>query len=214
MKMSRVILTAAIAACFSVATFADGIDPKGVIKDPNLPATPITKADPNPTFSENAEPNNPNCLSSAPCVFAVFQNRLGTTLKSIDIFIPTDGLTFSCGNQAGQGNFFDLCHASSVTGGTNLFFSTDGAPGFGGVQSGKCVPDFDDLFGLLGCDEDDWKGGIFGVDIEGTDLPPGTNISGSVITTPEPDSGLVLLFGTLVCIGFVGIRKGVFSLVQ
>jgi len=211
-KIVRSLLVVALFACTGSLALADGVDPLVGIKH-GAGSTPITITNPNPSITGTLvqDPGNGSVCSIAgdTCLQEVFQNQLGTTLTSLNIFIttPATNLTFSC-NPA-ETDIFTHCSVSQVAGGFNFFFSG------GSVESAqfKCVGDgdWDDfLIPWLGCpniltDKDDWKwvGGEFAVDIEGTltngvpDAPKGTSITTQAITTPEPGSAAMLLFGML-----------------
>jgi len=211
-KIVRSFLVLALFAGSASLAFADGVDPLVGIKH-GAGSTPITITNPNPTITGTLvkDPGNGSVCSIAgdTCLQEVFQNQLGTTLTSLDIFIttPATNLTFSC-NPA-ETDIFTHCSVSQVAGGFNFFFSG------GSVESAqfKCVGDgdWDDiLIPILGCPNfltqaDDWKwvGGEFAVDIEGTitngkpDAPAGTSVTTQAITTPEPASASLLLFGML-----------------
>jgi hypothetical protein len=62
-----------------------------------------------------------------------------------------------------------------------------------------CIPDRDDLYGLLGCDKDDetTANGLFAIDIYGNDVGSGTTITTTAVTTPEPGAGLLVLLALL-----------------
>ncbi len=222
LNFRKLIFTAIIAACCTTVALADGIDPKVIIQKGGG-SIPITLTNPNPTFSGQAS-LNPNCLNpSVPCVYDVFQNQLGTTLTSLTIFIATvPNLVFTCGDQS-LGLYFDHCGSTTVSGGTDISFTADGLNGFNGVgpATQQCVADSDPFLGAIdkflfslkgGCqkwDPDDYKyvGGEFSVDIEGADMPLGTTVGGSAITTPEPATGLLLLLGALTFAGVLATRK-------
>jgi hypothetical protein len=194
-----VILTAAL---FSAATWADGIDPKVIIQKGGG-STPITIHDPNPSVTATSHANteaNPCFLAeSSACISDVFQNQTGITIQSLtigitDVTLPEIGkLVFSCGADL---LFFNHCSSSDNGSVTDIFFSnTPGSP-FHGVDSAvlQCGDDGDD-----GEEEEchHWVGGEFSVDIEGADLPAGIPITVQAITTPEPGSAMMILFGAL-----------------
>jgi len=211
-KIVRSLLVVALFACAASLALADDIDPLVGIKH-GSGSTPITITNPNPSVTGTLvqDPGNGSICTIAgdTCLQQVFQNQLGTTLTSLNILIttPATNLTFSC-NPA-ETDVFTHCAVSHVTGGFNFFFSG------GSVESAqfKCVGDgdLDDfLIPVFGCpniltDKDDWKwvGGEFAVDIEGTitggkpDAPAGTSVTTQAITTPEPSSAAMLLFGML-----------------
>lgn len=186
------------AAIFTAAAWADGIDPKVIIQKGGG-SIPITLSDPNPKFSATAT-HNSHCLTSTDaCVFEVFQNQTGATLKGLTIAI-TDitGFSFTCGDTS-QILFFSNCSSSDKGGVTDVFFS--GGTGVTPATQ-QCVKDGD--FGEFNCqefDKDDVKfvNGEFGLLIDATadEKFAGKLVSGQTITTPEPGVGLLVLFGIL-----------------
>jgi hypothetical protein len=221
-KMVRLLLVVALFAFSASAAFADGIDPLVGIRSGGG-STPITLTNPNPTFSlvvvtdpgdgsvcsipgdtcAVVPPGNPGAG-----MLPVFQNQTGVTLASLTIFIANGSIPFTYSCNPAETTIFANCSGPiSVAGGTDITFS--GGPGvapatFGFIGDG----DLDDYLCLLlgpqgpGCSDDfGFIGGEFAVDIEGvlgasgSDLPVGTSITGTTITTPEPGSALMLLFG-------------------
>jgi hypothetical protein len=220
LKSFRLLFVILTAAVFSAAAWANGIDPRVIIQG-GTGSTPITLTNPNPSVTSTAVANNAQnnfpCFfeDSAACVQDVFQNQTITTIMSLDVFIPTvlvneEALVFTCGPFADV-LFFDHCTNTIVTGGTHVFFSADDMNGFNGVPPAvlTCVPDSDDAEGS--CDKDDQKfvGGEFTIDIEGSDLPAGTQITAQAITSPEPGTGLMFLFGVLAFGMFKLVRRAV-----
>jgi hypothetical protein len=223
-KLIRFFVVVAFLGISASLALADGIDPLVGIK-PGGGSTPITVTNPNPTFSLVVvqDPGNASVCSIAGDTCAVvppnnpgagmlpvFQNQTGSTLTMLTIFIAngTLPLTFSC-NPA-EASIFSSCSPTLVAGGTDVTFSggTGVAPATFGFKSDN---DSDDSFchevgpSGPGCSDDfGFIGGEFAVDIEGvlspdptSDLPVGTNIQGATITSPEPGSALMLLFGML-----------------
>jgi hypothetical protein len=212
LKISKLLLVAALAAVVASGARADGIDPKVIVKA-GSGSTPITLTNPNPTVDAAAVANTGQCFDPNPkttpaCIDDVFQNQTGKFITSLTLFIPTiTNLIFSC-DAASLTFDFNGCNSTNVTGGTNINFTSSGS--FHGVAPAvfKCVPDLDDLFGLFGsCDRDDWKfvGGEFAVDIEGAGVVPGTKIPVTV-NTPEPGAGLLVFLGA-IAFGLIGLMR-------
>jgi len=193
-KLVRSALVVVLLGFSASVVLADGVDPLVGIKSGGG-STPITITDPNPTVTATA--GTTGCtIAGDTCVVDVFQNQTGSTLTNLTIFITTtlvggNPLNFTC-NDA-ETEFFGIfgsCVATAVAGGTDLFFSggTGVAP-----ATFECPEEVEGCF---------FVGGEFAVDIEGTitdgqppDLPSGTSITTQVITSPEPGSALMLLFG-------------------
>ena len=217
LKISKLFLVAAVVMVSAASTWADGIDPKVIVKKGGG-STPITLKDPNPSVTAPAVANTGQCFdASAPaCVFDVFQNQTGKTITSLTIFIPTlNNLIFSC--DPGSLVFdFNGCNATSVSGGTNIFFFNSGPGSLGGVKPAKwkCVRGLDgNDDGEEGCNQDDFAfvGGEFAVDIEGAGVVTGTRIPLTTITAPEPGSFLLMFVGALA-FGLLGlVRKNVLA---
>jgi hypothetical protein len=204
LKLVRFLPILVTAALFSSASWADGIDPK-VIPLGGTGSTPITITNPNPVVTAMAVgPNAANlfCLGAVACVDDVFQNQTGKTLTSLTMFFSSKdnpGLIFSCGDMT-KALFFDLCTASSVTGGEDVSFLADGMNGFKGV-----------LPAVQECEEEEecrFVRGEFGIDIYG-DLKVGDSVTTQAITSPEPGAGLMVLFGALAFALFKLLRRGV-----
>ena len=221
MKILRLLLVVALLSFSASVILADGVDPLVGIGHGNG-STPITITNPNPTFSL-VTAQSPACtIAGDVCavippgmpdagMIPVFQNDLGKTIPTLTIFIqniPMTALTYQC--NFGELSFFSTCNTVSVAGGTDVIFS-----GGTGVPALIFYPD-DDLDdescasvipgpeGPPAACSDDFVPTEFTVDIEGiisgdptNDLPQNLNIQGSVVTTPEPGSALMLLFGML-----------------
>jgi hypothetical protein len=215
LKIRKLFLVAAVMVVSAASTWADGIDPKVIVKKGGG-STPITLKDPNPTVTAPAVENTGQCFDpSAPaCVFDVFQNQTGKTITSLTIFIPTlNNLIFSC--DPGSLVFdFNGCNATSVSGGTNIFFFNSGPGSLGGVTSAVfgCVLDGDENDERHDdCDKRGFVGGEFAVDIEGAGVVTGTLIPLTTITAPEPGSFLLMFVGALA-FGLLGlVRKNVLA---
>ena len=206
-------------ALFSASAWAQS-DPKP-IPQKGTDATLITLDDPNPTVTATAAANsaaNPCPFQSAFCVDDNFQNETGKTITSITMFFSSSdnpGLVFNCPSKTEMlfAVFFDKCAPSTVSGGEDITFSADGKLGFNGVASAGstvCIPDLDDLFGLLGCDKDDvtTADGLFAIDMYG-DVGPKTTITTQAITAPEPGAGLLVLFSALAFALFKLVRRAI-----
>ena len=210
-KIFRFVLALALFGGTATLALADGVDPLVGIKHGGG-STPITITNPNPivtgTLVQDSGDGKTCTIAGDTCLQEVFQNQLGKTLTNLTIFVTSpSNLTFSCNE--GETDIFANCKVSAVKGGFDFFFSG------GSIASATltCVPDgdLDDLSVLLlGCpntllNADDFKfvGGEFAVDIEGIltngvpDAPAGTTVTTQVITTPEPGSASMLLFGML-----------------
>jgi hypothetical protein len=195
LKRFRPALLLLAVALFSASAWADGIDPKVIIQK-GTGSIPITVTNPNPSFGPVTATQNSNCLTpSDACVFEVFQNQTGQTLHSLTIAInDLKGFSFQCGGFL----FFSNCSSSDNGSVTDISFS--GGTGIvPAVQ--KCVPDLDDLFGLLGCDQDDVKmvNGEFGLLIDATASENFAHqiVTGQTLTTPEPGAGIMILSAAL-----------------
>jgi hypothetical protein len=221
-KMVRLLLVVALLSFSASVVLADGIDPLVGTRSGGG-STPITLTNPNPTFDLTVVqdpgmvgapgPGTICSISGDTCavdpatdMLPVFQNDTGVTLTSITLFIQnqTSGgpqLIYQC--NTAETSIFANCTTAIVAGGTDVTLS--GGPG---VPAFVFKPDDDGDDSSCqelgptgpGC-SDDFVGGEFAVDIEGildgTDLPVGTAIQGTVVTSPEPGSALMLLFGML-----------------
>jgi hypothetical protein len=206
-------------ALFSASAWAQS-DPKP-IPQKGGDATLITLTNPNPTVTATAQANsasNPCPFGSAFCVDDNFQNETGKTITSITMLFASQGnLVFNCPSKAEMlfAVFFDNCSQSAgANGAEDITFSADGKNGFNGVASAGstvCIPDLDDLYGLLGCDKDDQTtaDGLFAIDIYGNDVGSTTTITTQAITTPEPGAGLLVLFSALAFVMFKLVRRAV-----
>jgi hypothetical protein len=214
-------------ALFSASAWAQ--DPKP-IPQKGTDATLITLDTPNPTVTMTAAPNspaNPCPFESAFCVDDNFQNLTGQTITSITMLFKSQSfnhmtLVFNCPNKLEMLSavFFDNCSQSAgPNGAEDVTFSADGKNGFNGVASAGstvCIPDLDDLFGLLGCDKDDVTkaDGLFAIDMYGsgvtcTQTGQCTSIETQAITAPEPAAGLMVLFSALAFALFKLVRRPV-----
>jgi hypothetical protein len=192
------------AAVLSVATWADGIDPKVIIQG-GTGSTPISLTNPTPTVTATAQANTGQCFfaDSAACVIDVFQNQTGITIKTLTVAITDiSDLVFTCGPSTAL-LFFNNCYSRDNGSVTDIFFNnTPGSP-FHGVDSA--------VFQCSGEEEEEeecqrtWVGGEFSVDIEGKDLPPGTSVTTHI---PEPGSGMMILFGVLAFGLIKFVRRG------
>jgi hypothetical protein len=221
-RIYRLLLVVALLWISASVVLADGIDPLVGVKGGGG-STPITITNPNPTVNLTTVQDSSICtIAGDTCAvdpvtgqLPVFQNQLGTTLTSITIFIPTvtigtSTLVFNCNNaETAASGIFSTCSATGVTGGTDINFS--GGPGVptatltfvadGDADDSLC-PDLGPS-GPNCADDFKFLGGEFAVDIEGTlsdgnpDLPKGTNFGIQAVTTPEPSSALMLVFGML-----------------
>lgn len=214
MKILRSLLVVALLSFSASVVLADGVDPLVGIGHGNG-STPITVTDPNPTFNLVTAQSSVCTIAGDVCavippgmpdagMLPVFQNDLGVTIPTLTIFIQngTTPLTYTC-NDA-ELTFFAACTSVSVAGGTDVMFS-----GGTGVPAIIFYPDDDsddsscETLGPTGSGcSDDFVPTEFTVDIEGTpidafDLPAGIPIQGTVVTSPEPGSALMLLFGML-----------------
>jgi hypothetical protein len=218
-KLIRFFVVVAFLGISASLALADGVDPLVGTKSGGG-STPITLTSPNPTFdlkvvqdpgTVGAPGPGPICsISGDTCavdpttgMLPVFQNDTGVTLTSITLFIQnnTPALIYQC--NTAETSIFANCSTASVAGGTDVTLS--GGPG---VPAFVFKPDDDtddsscpDAGPSPAC-SDDFVGGEFAVDIEGiisgdptNDLPVNTEIKGTVVTTPEPGSALMLLFG-------------------
>ncbi len=211
MKLIRLLMVVAFFGISASLVLADGVDPLVGIKSGGG-STPITITNPNPSFT--ATVGTTGCsIPGDNCALAVFQNQLGTTLTNLTIFIPTtmvglNTLVFGCNGQ--ETAIFTNCLATAVSDGTDLFFSGGSVLSQGTVF---CVPDDDaddETCTPQTGDPDDLQTatGEFAVDIEGstTEIPSGTLIPTQAVTTPEPGSALMLLFG-MVAFGLLKVVR-------
>jgi hypothetical protein len=210
LRLSFLLLAAAL---LSTAAWADGIDPKVIIQN-GSGSIPITISNPDPTFGPVTATMNSHCLTPTDaCVFEVFQNQTGHTLTHLTIAInDLPGFTFSCGSFL----FFANCTSTDNESVTDVTFS--GGSGIAPATQ-QCVHDspasLEDLSWFLpgGCrvwDPDDFQfvGGEFGLLIDGTASENfnGQSVRGTAIT-PEPGSGMLILFGALAFGMFKLVRR-------
>jgi hypothetical protein len=193
-------------ALFSASAWADGIDPKVIIQG-GTGSIPITLTNPNPSFgpltaTTGTSSNGTPCLgTSDACVSQVFQNQTGQTIHNLTIAInDLKGFSFQCGDLS-QILFFSNCSSSDNGSVTDVSFS--GGSGIVAATQ-QCVADslIDVGLSLAGAnwckklDPDDFKfvGGEFGLLIDATEAGfAGKSGSGTTLTTPEPDVGILML---------------------
>jgi hypothetical protein len=212
-KITRFLVLVALIGLTCSVALADGVDPLVGTKSGGG-STPITLTNPNPTFDLVTVQSSVCTIAGDTCavvlsgpdagMLPVFQNDTGVTLTSITLFIQnsTTPLTYQCNTN--ETSIFANCSTAIVAGGTDVTLS--GGPGVAAFVF-KSDDDSDDSLCQevgptgAGC-ADDFVGGEFAVDIEGiisgdptNDLPAGINIQGTVVTTPEPGSALMLLLG-------------------
>jgi hypothetical protein len=213
-KLIRLLMVVAFFGISASLALADGVDPLAGIKSGGG-STGITLTNPNPTFDLITEQSSFCTIAGDVCavvpsgpdahMLPVFQNDTGVTLTSITLFIQnTIGvpLTYHCNTT--ETLIFANCNAVVVAGGTDVIFSGGpGVPAFVFKSDGDPDDSFCAEAGPTGPNcPDDFVGGEFAVDIEGiispdhtNDLPAGIPIDGTVVTSPEPGSALMLLFG-------------------
>jgi len=219
-KIARLLLVVALLSLSASVVLADGVDPLVGIGHGNG-STPITLTNPNPTFTLVTEKSSVCTITGDVCgvipagmpdagMIPVFQNDLGQTIATLTIFLQNGSIPLNYQCNQSELTFFSTCTTVTVAGGTDVIFS-----GGTGVPALIFYPDgdSDDAPELCpaqgptgpGC-ADDFVPTEFTVDIEGiitttdattNDLPPGITIQGSVNTTPEPSSALMLLVGVL-----------------
>jgi hypothetical protein len=200
------------AALFSASAW--GQDPKPIPQN-GTDATVITLTNPNPTVTATAQANstaNPCPFQSAFCVDDNFQNATGKTLATITMFFSSTmnkGLTFNCPSSTEMLSavFFDNCSQSAVSNGEDITFS-----GGTGVASAQCgvSPEAAALVSNSVCPEgEQLTGGLFAIDMYGSDVMMGTSITTTAITTPEPGAGLMVLFSALAFALFQLVRRAV-----
>jgi hypothetical protein len=214
-KLIRLLMVVAFLALSASLALADGVDPLAGIKSGGG-STGITLTNPNPTFDLVTAQSSFCTIAGDVCavvpagqpgagMLPVFQNDTGVTLTSITLFIQdTVGvpLTYHC--NTAETLIFANCSTAIVAGGTDVTFSGgSGVPAFVFKSDGDPDDSFCAVAGPTGSNcPDDFVGGEFAVDIEGiisgdptNDLPAGIKIDGTVVTSPEPGSALMLLFG-------------------
>jgi hypothetical protein len=199
------------ATLFSASAWAQ--DPKP-IPQKGTDATVITLTNPNPTVTATAQANstaNPCPFQSAFCVDDNFQNATGKTLATITMFFSSTinkGLSFNCpsATEMLSAMFFDNCSQSAVSNGEDITFS-----GGTGVASAQCAVSPAAAVVLSSpCGEgEQLTGGLFAIDMYGSDVVMGTSITTTAITTPEPGAGLMVLFSALAFALFKLVRRPV-----
>jgi hypothetical protein len=216
LKPLRLCLLLLTAALFSVSAWAQ--DPKPIPQN-GTDATVITLTNPNPTVTATAQANsaaNPCPFQSAFCVDDNFQNATGKTLTSITMSFASqisNGMTlvFNCpsSQEMLSAVFFDNCSQSAGPKGTeNITFSADMKNGFDGVLPARCVsPEAAAVVNSACTGDEQLSGGLFAIDMYGTDVVMGTTITTTAITTPEPGAGLMVLFSALAFALFKLVRR-------
>ena len=227
MKITRLLLVLVFLSFSASVTLADGVDPLvGIrsghgstpitVNNPNPTFTLVVVQDPG-TFVSLTTPGEVCSIAGDTCAVVpsgpdagtipVFQNQTAGPLDAITIFIkdPTNSFIFTC--NANETLIFTGCTTTVLPGvGTDVTFTGGSVPtAFTGdddsddpacLVAGPAAPSCAEDFNLAL--------GEFAVDIEGapagdftSDLPVGSTLTGSVITSPEPSSALMLLFGML-----------------
>jgi hypothetical protein len=178
LKHFRPALLLLAVAFFSASAWADGIDPKVIIQK-GSGSIAITGS--NTMFAATAttaEEGNTRCLTASDaCVFEVFQNRTSQAIHTLTIAInDLQDFSFQCGDFL----FFSSCSPSED--GHQVTFS--GGPGIP-VATRQCEEE----------EECQFKGGEFGLLIDATASEGFDDkfVSGQVLTTPEPDGGIMIL---------------------
>jgi hypothetical protein len=189
LKHFRPALVLFAVAFFSASAWADGIDPKVIIQK-GSGSIPITVTNPNPTFGPVTATHNSHCLTqSDACVFEVFQNQTSQTLHALTIAInDLQGFSFQCGD-ASQILFFSSCSSSDDGHVTDVTFSggTGIVPAIQQCESPTAVS-------TLSASCQEFTGGEFGLLIDATEAGfAGKSVSGTTLTTPEPDVGILML---------------------
>jgi hypothetical protein len=192
LKHFRPALLLLAVAVFSASAWADGIDPKVIIQK-GTGSIPITVTNPNPMFAATAttaEEGNTHCLGEFDaCVFEVFQNQTRQTIHNLTIAInDLSDFSFQCGDLS-QISFFSSCSASDNGKVTDVTFS-GGIGILPAVQS--CVAPT--AVSSVSC-QTHFTGGEFGLLIDATASEgfDDQSVSGTTVTTPEPDAGIMIL---------------------
>ena len=199
LKHSRPALLLLAVALFSASAWADGIDPKVIIQK-GTGSIPITVNNPNPSFPVPGQPpliasvgsfndhgTSRPCLSEMDaCVSIIFQNQTSQTLHNLTIAInDLAGFSFECGDPS---SFFSSCSASDNGHVTDVTFS-GGIGILPAIQS--CVSPT--AVSAFSC-QTLFTGGEFGLLIDATEAGfAGESVSGTTVTTPEPDVGTLML---------------------
>jgi hypothetical protein len=203
LKQFRPALSLLAVALFSASAWADGIDPKVIIQK-GTGSIPITGQNPNPSFPAPGQPaliasegsflGRPCLTESDACVSIVFQNQTSQTLHNLTIAInDLGGFSFQCGGPS-QILFFSSCSSSDNGHVTDVNFS--GGTGIvPAIQ--QCVSPT--AASALSADcQTQFKGGEFGLLIDATEAGfAGESVSGTTLTTPEPDAGILMLSAAL-----------------
>jgi hypothetical protein len=201
LKHFQPVLLLLAVALFSASAWADGIDPKVIIQK-GTGSIPITGQNPNPSFPAPGQPaliasegsfndhgTSRPCLSEMDaCVSIVFQNQTSQTLHNLTIAInDLADFSFECGDVS-QISFFSSCSASDNGHVTDVTFS-GGIGILPAIQS--CVSPT--AVSALPC-QTLFTGGEFGLLIDATEAGfAGQSVSGTTVTTPEPDVGILML---------------------
>ena len=130
-------------------------------------------------------------MQSDACVSIVFQNQTSQTLHNLTIAInDLSGFSFECGDSS-QISFFSSCSSSDNGHVTDVNFS-GGIGILPAVQS--CVAPT--AVSSVSC-QTHFTGGEFGllIDATGDEAKQFANqsVSGTTLTTPEPDAGILML---------------------
>ena len=202
MKHFRPALLVLAVALFSASAWADGIDPRVIIQK-GSGSIPITGQNPNPSFPAPGQPaliasmgsfndngtSRPCLMQSDACVSIVFQNQTSQTLHNLTIAInDLSGFSFECGDSS-QISFFSSCSSSDNGHVTDVNFS--GGTGIvPAIQ--QCVSPT--AVSTLSASCQEFTGGEFGLLIDATEAGfAGKSVSGTTLTTPEPDAGILML---------------------
>jgi hypothetical protein len=198
LKHFRPALLLLAVALFSASAWADGIDPKVIIQK-GTGSIPITGQNPNPSFPAPGQPaliasegsfrGRPCLTETDACVSTVFQNQTSQTLHNLTIAInDLAGFSFQCGDPS-QILFFSSCSSSDNGHVTDVNFS--GGTGIvPAIQ--QCVSPT--AVSTLSASCQEFTGGEFGLLIDATEAGfAGKSVSGTTLTTPEPDVGILML---------------------
>ena len=192
LKHFRPALLLLAVALFSASAWADGVDPKVIIQK-GTGSIPITVNNPNPMFAATAttsEEGNTHCLTeSDACVFIVFQNQTSQTLRNLTIAInDLTGFMFQCGDSS---SFFSSCSSADNGHVTDVNFS-GGTGILPAIQ--QCVT-LSVVSALSASCQKQFSGGEFGLLIDATASEgfDDHSVSGTTVTTPEPDVAILML---------------------
>lgn len=226
-KILRSLLVVALLSFSASVVLADGVDPLVgfkpgggstpiTVNNPNPTFSLVVVQDPGPIGASG--PGTICTISGDTCAVVppgqpeagslpVFQNQTAGVLTTLTVFIqdPTHMFNFVCNTN--ETAIFSSCSPPvSVAGGEDITFSGGSVPtafvGDDDSDDAACL--IAGPAGPLCSDDFNLSLGEFALDIEGiisgdptNDLTAGTNISGATITSPEPGSALMLLFGML-----------------